>query len=397
MLERVSNGRGVATRGRLRVLYLIESLGRGGAEQSLLNTLRALDRERFEVAVCHLYPAADLGTELSALGVPVWSLGLQTIRDLPSGLPRLASRVRAYRPQILHTHLFAANLLGRLVGRLTRVPAIMTTVHYTDHEPGDWTTYSRKRHLIDFLTVHPGSDRIIAVSEAVARSTRRRLGVRRVVVIPNAVDVARFDPPAASSAQAVRADLGCYSGEVLLLTVGRLHPQKGHRYAILALRRLEELGINARLIVVGEGPLEAELQAFAETQGVADRVRLLGSRDDVPRLLSAADVFVFPSLGEGQGLALVEAMAAGKPCVASNIPAIAEMVTDGQTGLLVPPGDVDALTARLAALCRDPLWRARIGAAARAHVAARYDVGVVAHQLQRVYDATLARRRRPTV
>jgi glycosyltransferase involved in cell wall biosynthesis len=268
----------------------------------------------------------------------------------------------------------------------------VTTVQYTDHEPADTTTYSRKRHLLDAITVRLGADEVIAVSEAVRRSTRQRLGVRRIALVPNAVDLERFARANAVDRTRLRAELGVGAGEMLLLAVGRLHPQKGHRYAILALRSLLDAEVPARLAVVGQGPLAAELQALADAEGVGERFRLLGVRDDVPELLQACDVFVFPSLGEGLPVALIEAMAAGRACVASNIPAIAELVEDDRTGLLVTPGDVRGLTAALLTLWRDQSRAATLGMAARAHVMARYDAEVVVRRLERLYETSLVRR-----
>jgi len=165
--------------------------------------------------------------------------------------------------------------------------------------------------------------------------------------------------------------------------------EKGHRYAILALRLLVDAGVPARLVVVGQGPLGAELQALAEAEGSGERLHLPGLCDDVPRLLQACDILV----GEGQGVALIEAMAAGRACVASDNPAIAEIVEDGRTGLLAAPGDVRGLAAALVSSCRDPNRAATLGAAARAHVMAHYDVDVVVRRLEQLYVDLLAARR----
>jgi glycosyltransferase involved in cell wall biosynthesis len=286
---------------------------------------------------------------------------------------RLVRAIRAEAPAIFHAHLSwpLACKHGVLAARLARVPAVVGTAQlYTT--PGD---VRRAR-----LRLRP-LRRIIAVSREVEERYVRDLGVpaRRLAVVPNGIRV----PPAPPAPKpALRAELVRDRPDYLVLTPARLHEQKGHAYLLAAAALVPD----ATFVLAGDGPLRAELERRARELGVASRCLFLGERTDVPDLLASADLFVLPSLWEGLPLSVLEAMAAGCPVVASAIGGTDEAVTDGVTGLLVPPRDPAAIAAAIARLRADPGLARSLGQAGRLRVEQEFSSEVTAERVARIYD-----------
>jgi glycosyltransferase involved in cell wall biosynthesis len=228
----------------------------------------------------------------------------------------------------------------------------------------------------------------VAVSEATKRQLDADLGLRPGVltVVHNGIPERAGDPAP------IRRELGLRPGELLIAAVGNLDPRKAHINLLRALQRLAQEGLPAcwRVAIAGGrgGPERDRLEAFAREHGFADRLHILLERSDIPDLLAAADVFCMPSLWEGLPLAVLEAMFAGKPIVASDVSGIPEAITSGTHGLLTPPGDVEALAAALQSVLTSAELRARLGAAARARAQAEFAIGVMADRYERLYAGT---------
>jgi len=238
-----------------------------------------------------------------------------------------------------------------------RVPAVLGTVQVGGYEPPDHSAYWQLRALAR------GVDRYLAVSRDIARELVERLGwpEEKVEVSYNAVDLRRVE---ATAPPGLREQLGAGETRPLVLTPARLDAQKGHRTLFEAIAQVPD----AVFVLAGEGPERESLEALAAQLGIGERVRFLGRRDDVPQLLAACDVFALPSLYEGSSLAVLEAMAAGAPVVSSAIGGTDELIEDGSSGLLVPPGDAEALAAALRRLLGDPELRVSLADRARERV-----------------------------
>jgi len=387
----------------LHVLHLIESLGAVGAEGLLYTNLKHLDGGRVRSTVVTVFAQPDhWAGAIRGLGVPVVSLDCRSPRDLPAGVARLRRRLRASRPDIVHSHLWAANVIGRVAGRLAGVP-VVSSVHNPDHEPEAWedgADVSRwKRHLslsLDRWTARAGCARMVAVSDYVRRCAHLRLKfpLGRIELLYNPIDTdALLSPPARGRGELLR-ECGLDDDSVVLLNVGRVSPQKGLIHAVRALPAILARHPSAHLVSAGPTPDAAwlkRLKAEADALGVGGRVHFLGARRDVADLLRACDLFVFPSLYEGLGIALVEAMAAGRACVATETGPIPEVVTHGENGWLVPPGDAGRLAGAVCALLDDPGRRAALGRAAQASALARFQPRAAADELTRIYDSVAAR------
>ena len=346
---------------RIRVLQLITSLDRGGAENHLLALLTHADRSAFDFEVGILRGEGELLPTFLQAGLPVHLLKARTRFD-PFALRRLVALLRRGNYDIVHSHLFRADVYAALaVARLgERAPLLVSTRHNDD-----------RFFLNPFIgLVHYGvsarQDLIIAISDHIARFTVSRgvrdpARVRRVYhgLEPTVTQALERD------GQRIRQDLGIQPDDFLIGNVGRLALQKGQRHLIGAMPLLLERVPRAHAVIAGGGDLEEYLRDLSLEVGVADRVHVLGPRRDVPALMHAIDVFAMPSIWEGFGLVLLEAMAAGRPIVASRVATIPEVVVDGETGLLVPAGDPVALADALAELAHDPERARRLGEAGR--------------------------------
>jgi glycosyltransferase involved in cell wall biosynthesis len=366
---------------RLRVLQLITSLERGGAENHLLALLTHADRSAFEFEVAVLRGEGELVAVFRQAGIPVHLLGARSRVD-PFALRRLTSLLRDGRFDILHSHLFRADIFASLaVGQLgERAPLLVSTRHNDDR------FFLNPFVGLVHYSVSARQDLIIAISDHIARFTVAR-GVRypsRVRRVYHGIE-----PPVTRSLERegrqIRQDLGLGAADFLVGNVGRLAPQKGQRHLIAAMPLLLERLPNAHAVIAGGGDLEEYLRDLSLEVGVADRVHVLGPRRDVPALMHAMDVFAMPSIWEGFGLVLLEAMAAGRPIVASRVATIPEVVLDGETGLLVPAGDPVALAEALAQLAHDPEGAHAMGEAGRQRLRQQFSIDKMVGDTELLY------------
>jgi glycosyltransferase involved in cell wall biosynthesis len=345
--------------GRIRVLFVVGNFVAGGAERHLLELWKRIDRERFEVAIACFRREGAFRAEVEAVGWPIHELRVgRRIYDL-SGMAafvRLLGLVRRFRPHVIHGYLFGPNLFAALAGRLAGVRAVVVAKRNMD-------AFESARQVRMEALAHRLATHVTAVSEAVADSVVA-LGVPRgrITVIPNGVDTARFAAP--PPVEEARRSLGA-AGVPLVGSVGCLALRKDYGTLLEALALLSRRGVAFRAALVGDGPERAALESRAASAGVADLVRFLGERGDVERLLPGMDVFVLSSREEGIPNALLEAMAAGRPCVATAVGGTPEVLRDGETGWLVPAASPVTLAAALEEALTRPGEAGRRGAAAR--------------------------------
>lgn len=310
-----------------RIAFCITELDPGGAEWALVRLIKHLDRVEWEPRVDCLGPRAPLVAEFERLGVPVTCHNGTGLRSSFRVYRQLVRTWREWRPQIVQTSLFHANLLGRLAARRAGVPVICSGLRVAERR-NRW--HGRLDRLTNFLV-----DRNVCVSRGVADWAEREVGlpVAKSVVIPNGVEIERFT-------HAVPADLtklGIPPGSRVLLGIGRLDPQKGFDDLLTAFSGLATEHNTAHLLIAGEGPQRRALEAARDALGLTDRIHLPGRQDDIPGLLGASEIFVLASRWEGMPNVVLEAMAAGKPIVATTVEGIGELLLEGESGLLVPP------------------------------------------------------------
>jgi glycosyltransferase involved in cell wall biosynthesis len=361
------------------VLILIKGLGRGGAEQLLASGIPYLDRERYRYRFAYLLPWKDsLVAEVRAAGLPVDCL------DGAKGagwVARLRSLLRREDIRLVHAHSPVAAAAARLVaGRRVRVV-------YTEHNV--WSRYHRATRAANLLTF-PRNDHVFAVSDMVRASVRYPGPLRALPMPPVETLHHGLDPAAAGGFEAdgVRAELGIPNDAPLIGSIANFKAAKDHATLLRAAARVREAVPEVRLLLVGQGPLEAETRRLAGELGLADAVVFAGFRTDARRLAAAFDVFTLSSTYEGLPIALIEAMALGRPAVVTRVGGTPEVVTDGADGLLVPPRDPAALASALLRVLADPGLRAAMGAAARTR-AMEFDIRKAVRRMEQVYAELL--------
>jgi glycosyltransferase involved in cell wall biosynthesis len=348
---------------KIRVLEVLATLKRAGAERVAVSIATGLERERFETAVVSLYGPFDGGleSELERACVRVRHLGKR--RGLDARMwPRLRRVIRDFHPHVIHTHSYVlryawpASWFGKA--------AIVHTVHNVALREVD--TVGRAIHRLVFAS----GGQAVAISPAIAKSFAAEYGAAPAATIANGVDLAGAYRPAARTAW--REAHGFAAGDVLIVSVARLEPQKNPLGVIDAFACAHQRNANARLLMAGEGTLLEACRAHAAARGVGGRGHFLGVRSDVAEMLSACCIFVLASAWEGAPVAVLEAMAAHLPVVAPAVGGGPDQVEDGVSGVLTPPSDADALRSALAALAVDADRRASLGEAA-ARRAALFD------------------------
>jgi len=368
----------------VRVLYLTHTLGVGGAEELILNMVARLPRDRYEPMVCCFEnPPGPIGPEITALGVPVVPLGVAPGWRHPLAWWTILRRLRQLRPQIVHTFMLPASLYGRSAAVAAGVPIIIgTEVNIYDRKQG--------HHILIERLLSARSACVVASAESVKAAYVRQLGISadNVRVVYNAVNWDRLN--ATQTPDDVRQSLGIPRDRLVVGVVATLQDKKGHRVLIDAVAETPGLE-RVWLMLVGDGPERRPLEAYVAARGIADRVTFCGTRRDLGNVLPAMDVFALPSLWEGLPLALILAMGAERPVVATRLAGIPEVVTNGDTGLLVEPGNVQQLGAALARVCTDAALRARLGARARAAVRDRFGADAYSESVMRIYEEFLGR------
>jgi sugar transferase (PEP-CTERM/EpsH1 system associated) len=362
--------------GRVRVVHLVSSLGIGGLEMMVLNLVHCSNRNAFASHVICLQQTGAVAPMLEAVGVPVTNLdcsGLASARTLW----RLTRCLRQLRPHVVHTHNPRPHLYGTTAALLAGVPVVLHTKHGIN--PLDRGLATLGIRVASRLT-----DFVVAVSEATAEVARRveRVPSRKLSVIRNGVDVPRF-PFVACRAKTSRR----------VIHVARLQGSKDQTTLLRAARLVADAEPGFQLELVGDGPLRTPLTALAAGLSLGRCVRFLGFRNDVADLLSKGDLFVLSSVSEGIPLALLEAMAAGLPVVATSVGGVTEVVLPGQTGLLVPPGSPEALARAVLILLRDPATAHRMGQAGRQRIEKEFDLRHVTARYENLYLRLLGQRR----
>ena len=368
---------------KTKVLLLSTSLGMGGADRQIVYLANALLNHQYEVRLVSMTPLEEMGRQAVAEGLPVTSLNMERGQADWQAFRRLVNQLREWRPHLLTSFMYHANLMGRLAGRWAGVPLVVTSIRSERHGSAgrDWAM--RLTNWMDHCQT--------TNSRQVADSLTQRglLSANKVSVIPNGVDVEALTASAAEGAR-TRAELGLQPAEFVWLAIGRLLPQKDYPTLLNAIASLA--GSPARLLIAGRGPLLGELQQQAERLGVASHVTFLGVRQDIAALLAAADGFVLSSAWEGMPNVVMEALAAARPVVSTRVGGVAELVQDGETGWLVPAGDSKALSQAMHQLMRLPLERRqRMGMAGRNYLRAHYGLEAMAERWMALYSELLVR------
>ncbi len=374
------------------VIHFTDTNGFGGAEQMLLTILGGLDRRRWKPVLMHHGEPGAVRLEAQArkLGVETRAVPRMQGKRGVARLPGFVKRLRQEHAAVFHAHLTwpLACTYGLVGAALAGIPAIIATQHC-------FVPIQSRRLILMQKLVSAVVDRYIAVSEEMARGLRPvcLFSRRKVQVIHNGISLLQFSRPAGMTLQAVPSRA---TGRPIVLTISRLDRPKGLSDLLAA----AALVPGSIFLLAGEGRERAALEEQARTLGVADRVLFLGHRDDVPDLLAACDVFVLPSHYEGLPISVLEAMAAGKPVIATAVGGTKEVVLNDDTGLLVPPRDPPALARAIRAILSDPAFAKRLASAGTLRVRSEFRAETMVERTGQLYDDILgaydARHRLPS-
>lgn len=369
----------------VRVAIFAPGLVTGGTQRHLQQVLGGLDRRRFHPVVYSLKSGGEVAAELGAAGVPVRFVPLEgrlvSLRTVRA-IRRVAGELRADGVRLVHGYQWRPALVGALAARLAGVPVVLASKRSLSGgsrtERRAWRLLGR---LVDAITVNADALRV----EAIAQGVRSEW-----VVVRNGIDVERFAVDATTPA-AARRRLGLDEGRPLVGAVGRLEARKGHDDLLRAVARLGARGAAAlpQVALVGDGPEREALASLAHALGIGHVVLFVGTVTDVRPWLAAMDAFVLPSREEGSSNAALEAMACGRPVIATAVGGTEELIEDGRTGLIVAPRDPVALATALATVLDAPEHAARLGGAARRVVEERYAVARMVHEIEALWNGRL--------
>ncbi len=369
----------------LRIAHLIETNGPGGAERMLVHMATEL-----QAAGCHTVVIAPAGGEgwlpeqLAGTGVTVESFRLE--RPVSLAFARqLTALLQRHRIALAHSHEFSMAVYGAWAAWRAGIPHV-TTMH------GGRYYAQRLRRRVALRAAFALTGRVVAVSRDLAEQLCRDLWLprSRVTTVGNGVR------PTWVQHSGLRQELGLGPQDRLVVAVGNLYPVKGHRHAVEALALLQGPERRVHLAIAGRGDLAEALRARAAELGVADRLHLLGLRADIANVLGGADVFILPSLSEGLPVALLEAMFAGRPTVASDVGDVRVALEDGRAGVLVPAGDARALALAVSGLLHAPARAGELGARAQQRARQEYDVTRMVARYAPIYRDVLAGEQLPT-
>jgi glycosyltransferase involved in cell wall biosynthesis len=370
------------------LMMFTSAVARAGVEEHIIELLRGLDRRLF----CLHLACPDVLLEKFGDDIPkdvrVTSVMLEQLTDVRGAIV-LARTLWQRKIQILHSHMFRGSLFASPIGRLCLVPVIIETPHVRETWRKGWI----KSHFVIDRTVSHLINRYIAVSEANARYLieQKRIPARKISIIQNGCSMERVDPSKAHP-DGIRESLGFSNDDFVLIAMARLEPQKGHRILLQALALLHAQFTNIKLICLGTGALQDELAKLTRELGLEAIVRFVGFRSNVADWLAAADVGVLPSFYEGLPLAAVETLAAGLPIVATAVDGTPEVVVDGETGLLVSPGDPAAIAEAISRLVRQPELRRKLASAGRDRVLKHFTIQRQVEQTSNLYLSEWTRR-----
>lgn len=361
-----------------KLMLIIPTLDRSGAEKQLTLLAKGLPRDQFDVSVCCLTRGGPYSEELSAAGIPVTVIGKKLKID-PAAYYRLKKHIRAVQPDIVHTWLFAANSYGRKAARAAKVPHILCGERCVD----PWKI--THEHLIDRY-LDRFTDKIVCNSSGIVDFyTRKGRRADKFVTIGNGIDL--IDGPPTQSKEAIWQDLKLPPHAKMMLTVGRLWPQKRMKDLIWATEILKRIRDDAYLVIVGDGPQRERLQRYTEQVTIHDRVRIVGARTDVPDLMKHATLFMLASGYEGQSNALMEAMATGLPVAVSDIPGNRDLVKHDENGYLVGLGQRTEYSRFANFLLEDEALRNRFAEAGRKTIAEQFSIPQMIDRHVRLYQS----------
>jgi len=366
------------------VLHIVEELRIGGLEKIIYDLATKMNTEKYTVTVWCIARGGEIAEELIRAGIDVRILGINSYYN-PFNIIRMAKFIGKHNPDILHSHTYFSNTIGRIAGRLANVPVIITHVHNT------YFNYSIKNLLIErvlsFFT-----DKIICCSKAVRDFVLKheKIKIQKTVVIHNGINLRKFHE--GFNGVSLRKSFKISDDAPVIITVASLTEKKGHKFLLKAITSIKKRYRNIKVLIVGDGPLEHELKKIARDYNLRNSVIFAGQRNDIPELLKISDIFVLPSLQEGFPLAVIEAMSTGLPVVATSVGGVPEVIEHGETGLLIPLGNPEALSDAIMILLKDEKIGKEIGRQGQKVISENFVSDKMVAEIDQLYSACIMKK-----
>lgn len=368
------------------IIWMIDSLGPGGAEQLMPTILKNLKQAGFNIRICALQIRAGnpIASELERLGLPVDLIPIPNLRQ-PFNLIHILRYLRLHRPQLLHTQLEFADILGTLAAKILGIPSV-STVHTLDVFPEKKSAWGRMK--LRWFLLGKFCDRVIAVSEKTRLHYLQSGGLPpdKVSTLYNGVDISRFKIMDATQTAKLKQELHLPLNSKIIITVAVLREPKGIQFMIRALPAILEQCPDVHYLIVGDGEHGAALTDLVTALAIKNHVTFAGHRTDIPDLLACCDIFVLPTLKDALPTVLIEALAAERPIIASNVGGVPEIIENGVNGLLVSSGDPSKLAEACLKLLKDNELSRQIVLAGSKTVQQRFNIGSQIEQLSKMYE-----------
>jgi glycosyltransferase involved in cell wall biosynthesis len=353
---------------RIKILQIIPNFGNGGAEVVVKDILMGHDTDHFEMAACSLYPFSGtaIEKELQEADIKVFYLTKKLGPDVGI-LKGVYDIFNDFKPHVIHTHRYVIRYT-LIPSLLCRIPVKIHTIHNIPNKEVDLAG-----RFIHFFAYHFFNYKPIGVSKNISDYASNYYRIENIPYIYNG---RRFNSSSSKTdlRSKIRKSFDIGDDDIVFISVGRFYPQKNYRFLIETFKKVIDRQRNTILLMAGDGELRAELEHFATEIGLSDKVRFLGIRNDIADLLAASDVFVLTSDWEGLPLTVIEAMASGKPVIATAVGGVPELIADGLNGILVPPGDGTALAKAMVRMVQDFSSRKKMGELGRTIAQERFDI-----------------------
>jgi glycosyltransferase involved in cell wall biosynthesis len=365
------------TMNKINILYLIATLDVGGAERQLVELVKRIDKNKFKPVVCCLTRGGPLEQELKEANIEYFILGKKVKFDF-SVIFKLISILKQKNIHILHTWMFTSNSFGRIAGIISQTPIIIAEEQCAD-------IWKNGVHIFIDKTLSHFTDKIICVSEGVENFYHKyaHISLDKMVTIYNGVEIS---DEVNIDKEKKKEEFGIMGKDNIVTTIGRLAPQKGIEYLLYAVPKILESMPKKKFLVVGEGDEKNKLKKLAEKLNISQNVIFAGLRNDVKEILAITDVFVLPSLFEGLPIVILEAMLAGKPIVATDIPGTDELIVNGETGILIPPKDADSLASAIINVFKNLEKAKEMGASGRKRIEKYFSINETVRKTEELYE-----------
>ena len=368
----------------VKVMRIITWLPRGGIENKMVQVLKRLDRKKFIPLVCCLKTKEGVyEKELEEAGIRVIKIGLRSRLD-PIGIRKLAGVMKEEQVKIVHTHMYRANVSGRIAAIIARVPVVIAQIHNLE----DW---KRWRSLLMDKLLSPFTDIIVTVSEAVRHYNARRtlIPLNKFTTIYNGVDIDPFEERASRTETRDKWDIP--PGDKVVGMVANFYPQKGHKHFLRAAKVVLKAHPATTFLLIGKGPLQSKMETLAKNLHIQEKVIFTGSVEDIRFFYQIMDISVLPSSKEGFSNVILESMASSLPVIASRVGGNPEVVIDGQTGYLISYGSEEQLADRIHRLLDDKELPRAMGEKGRKH-AENFTMERMVQETEDLYDNLLRRK-----